>query len=138
MRAIKEILLGNGYGSQVAVMAYSAKFASAFYGPFRDAAASAPSFGDRKCYQLPPGARGLARRALLRDASEGADFVMVKPGYPYLVCVSFDFYRILFVTQRRFVRIFLWLFIKYQESIPCFGMLVKNMLWILKQVCWSH
>ena len=88
VRAIKEILLDNGFGNQVAVMAYSAKFASAFYGPFRDAAASAPSFGDRKCYQLPPGARGLARRALLRDASEGADFVMVKPGYPYLVIIS--------------------------------------------------
>lgn len=65
-------------------MSYSAKFASAFYGPFRDAAGSSPSYGDRKCYQLPPGARGLARRALVRDAGEGADFLMVKPGYPYL------------------------------------------------------
>ena len=85
MRAIKDILIQNGVGNQVAVMAYSAKFASAFYGPFRDAAGSAPSFGDRKCYQLPPQARGLAKRAILRDVSEGADFVMVKPGYPYLV-----------------------------------------------------
>jgi porphobilinogen synthase len=84
IRAIKEKLLSNGLGSQVAVMSYSAKFASAFYGPFRDAACSNPSFGDRKCYQLPPGARGLARRALVRDAEEGADFLMVKPGYPYL------------------------------------------------------
>jgi porphobilinogen synthase len=84
IRAIKDRLLKNGFGSQVAVMSYSAKFASSFYGPFRDAADSAPSFGDRKCYQLPHGARGLARRALLRDAGEGADMVMVKPGYPYL------------------------------------------------------
>jgi porphobilinogen synthase len=64
--AIKEALLNNGLAAKVGVMSYSAKFASAFYGPFRDAAGSAPSFGDRKCYQLPPGARGLARRALVR------------------------------------------------------------------------
>lgn len=51
---------------QVSVMSYSAKFASCFYGPFRDAAKSAPSFGDRRCYQLPPGARGLAMRAVVR------------------------------------------------------------------------
>ena len=63
--AIKEALLKNGLATKVGVMSYSAKFASAFYGPFRDAAGSAPSFGDRKCYQFPPGARGLARRALV-------------------------------------------------------------------------
>ncbi|KAI8926025.1 hypothetical protein BC831DRAFT_458126 [Entophlyctis helioformis] len=84
IRAIKHSLMTNGYGSKVPVMSYSAKFASVFYGPFRDAACSAPSSGDRKAYQLPPGARGLARRALLRDAAEGADMLMVKPGYPYL------------------------------------------------------
>eukprot|EP00842_Homolaphlyctis_polyrhiza_P004293 jgi/Hompol1/4865/HPOL_003968-RA len=84
IRAIKQRLLDGGFGSTVAVMSYSAKFASVFYGPFRDAACSAPSSGDRKAYQLPPGARGLARRALLRDAAEGADMIMVKPGYPYL------------------------------------------------------
>ncbi|KAI8911679.1 delta-aminolevulinic acid dehydratase [Gorgonomyces haynaldii] len=83
IRSIKEMLLQNGL-SRVPVMSYSAKFASVFYGPFRDAAGSAPSKGDRKCYQLPPGARGLARRALVRDAGEGADMLMVKPGYPYL------------------------------------------------------
>jgi porphobilinogen synthase len=65
IRAIKDVLLANGLGSRVAVMSYSAKFASVFYGPFRDAAGSAPGKGDRKCYQLPPGARGLARRALV-------------------------------------------------------------------------
>ncbi|KAJ2991911.1 hypothetical protein HDV02_003395 [Globomyces sp. JEL0801] len=84
IRAIKQYLIKSGLGSQVAVMSYSAKFASAFYGPFRDAAGSAPSYGDRKCYQLPPNARGLARRAIIRDVDEGADFLMVKPGYPYL------------------------------------------------------
>lgn len=68
----------------VAIMSYAAKFSSCFYGPFRDAAGSAPQFGDRKNYQLPPGARGLALRAVERDVAEGADLVMVKPGLPYL------------------------------------------------------
>lgn len=63
--AIKDALAAAGMGSRVPVMSYSAKFASAFYGPFRDAAGSSPMQGDRKCYQLPPGARGLARRALV-------------------------------------------------------------------------
>eukprot|EP00461_Guttulinopsis_vulgaris_P003353 UN03354 len=65
-------------------MAYSAKFASIFYGPFRDAAGSGAKFGNRSNYQLPPGSRGLALRAIQRDIEEGADFVMVKPGMPYL------------------------------------------------------
>jgi len=70
--------------TNVAIMSYAAKFASCFYGPFRDAAGSAPSFGDRKSYQLPPGSRGLALKAVERDVNEGADFVMVKPAGPYL------------------------------------------------------
>ena len=70
IRAIKEVLLEHGLGHRVSVMSYAAKFASSLYGPFRDAAGSAPSFGDRRCYQLPPGARGLARRALVCDAQE--------------------------------------------------------------------
>ncbi|XP_068694921.1 delta-aminolevulinic acid dehydratase-like [Montipora foliosa] len=82
--AIKDILHKNGFGGKVAVMSYSAKFASSFYGPFRDAAKSAPAFGDRRCYQLPPGAKGLAARAVERDVKEGADIVMVKPGMAYL------------------------------------------------------
>ncbi|XP_030853611.1 delta-aminolevulinic acid dehydratase [Strongylocentrotus purpuratus] len=82
--AIKHLLMTNGLGNKVSVMSYSAKFASCFYGPFRDAAKSAPSFGDRRCYQLPPGARGLAMRAVDRDVAEGADYLMVKPGMPYL------------------------------------------------------
>eukprot|EP00160_Parvularia_atlantis_P002334 Unigene11920_Nuclearia_a/m.36294 Unigene11920_Nuclearia_a/g.36294 ORF Unigene11920_Nuclearia_a/g.36294 Unigene11920_Nuclearia_a/m.36294 type:complete len:343 (-) Unigene11920_Nuclearia_a:30-1058(-) len=84
VHAIKRQLIAHGLAGKVAVMSYSAKFASCFYGPFRDAAKSAPSFGDRKCYQLPPGARGLAHRAIQRDLAEGADYVMVKPGGPYL------------------------------------------------------
>ncbi|KAI8607545.1 MGC84775 protein-like protein [Chytriomyces sp. MP71] len=63
--AIKKALHEAGLAGNVAVMAYSAKFASGFYGPFRDAACSAPTSGDRKCYQLPPMSRGLARRALV-------------------------------------------------------------------------
>lgn len=69
---------------QIPVMAYSAKFSSCLYGPFRDAAHSKPGFGDRKSYQLPIGSSKLALRALLRDVEEGADFVMVKPALFYL------------------------------------------------------
>lgn len=68
----------------MSVLSYSAKFASCYYGPFRDAAQSKPAFGDRRCYQLPAGARGLAIRAVERDVREGADMLMVKPGLPYL------------------------------------------------------
>ena len=84
MKAIKEALQGAQLSHRVSLMAYSAKFASGMYGPFRDACDSAPAFGDRRCYQLPPNSRGLARRAFARDANEGADFLMVKPGLPYL------------------------------------------------------
>ncbi|CAH1762064.1 23535_t:CDS:2 [Entrophospora sp. SA101] len=84
IKAIKESLICEGLGNKVALMSYSAKFASSFYGPFRDAANSAPTFGNRKCYQLPPNSRGLARRAIIRDIGEGADIIMVKPGMPYL------------------------------------------------------
>ncbi|CAL1569599.1 unnamed protein product [Knipowitschia caucasica] len=84
VRAIKQFFLANDMGNKVSVLSYSAKFASCYYGPFRDAAQSKPAFGDRRCYQLPPGARGLALRAVERDVREGADMVMVKPGLPYL------------------------------------------------------
>lgn len=63
--AIKSALIDAGIGNGVSVLSYSAKFASCFYGPFRDAAKSAPSFGDRKAYQLPPGSSGLAKRAVV-------------------------------------------------------------------------
>jgi porphobilinogen synthase len=65
-------------------MAYAAKFASAFYGPFREAARSAPAFGDRRSYQLPPANRREAVRDALLDEAEGADWLMVKPAMPYL------------------------------------------------------
>lgn len=83
VRAIKQALIDANLNS-VSLLAYSAKFASNFYGPFRDAAKSAPAFGDRRCYQLPSGSRNLAMRAVQRDVSEGADMLMVKPGMPYL------------------------------------------------------
>lgn len=82
--AIKEALRKNDLGSKVSVLSYAVKFASSFYGPFRDAAKSAPAFGDRKKYQLPLGSRGMAARAAARDVSEGADMIMVKPGMAYL------------------------------------------------------
>ncbi len=82
--AIKNLLQENKLLNKVSVMSYSAKFASSFYGPFRDAAKSAPSHGDRKCYQLPFTSSGLAIRATQRDVEEGADFLMVKPGMAYL------------------------------------------------------
>lgn len=88
IKAIKQGLLDAGLAGKTTLMSYSAKFASALYGPFRDAVDSAPSFGDRRCYQLPPGARGLARRAITRDLSEGADMIMVKPTMPYLDVLS--------------------------------------------------
>jgi len=88
IKAIKRALIDAGFGNKVTLMSYSAKFASSLYGPFRDAAGSAPSFGDRKCYQLPPGAKGLARRAIERDCAEGADIIMVKPALPYLDIIS--------------------------------------------------
>lgn len=63
IKAIKDSLIINNLGNKVAVLSYAVKFASGFYGPFRDAAKSSPAFGDRKRYQLPPGAAGLASRA---------------------------------------------------------------------------
>lgn len=88
VRAIKLKLIEAGLAHQVLLMSYSAKFSGCLYGPFRDAAGSCPSFGDRKCYQLPPGGRGLARRAIHRDIAEGADIIMVKPASSYLDIIS--------------------------------------------------
>lgn len=84
IKAIKTALIAHGFENSVSLLSYSAKFASNFYGPFRDAAKSAPAFGDRRCYQLPAGSKGLAMRAVERDVEEGADMLMVKPGIPYL------------------------------------------------------
>jgi porphobilinogen synthase len=74
--------------AETAVMAYAAKHASAFYGPFRDAADSAPAFGDRRTYQMDPANGREARRELLADVEEGADVVMVKPALPALDLVA--------------------------------------------------
>jgi porphobilinogen synthase len=88
IRAIKLKLIEAGIAHKTLLMSYSAKFSGCMYGPFRDAAGSVPSFGDRKCYQLPPGGRGLARRAMTRDLAEGADILMVKPAGMYLDIIS--------------------------------------------------
>lgn len=81
--SIREKLNDSGL-FHVSIMSYSAKFASAYYGPFRQATDNAPEFGDRRAYQLPPGSRALASKAVKRDIDQGADFVMVKPGGLYL------------------------------------------------------
>ncbi len=70
--------------TETPIMAYSAKFASAFYGPFREAADSTPAFGDRRGYQMDPANGEEAVREALLDVQEGADIVMVKPALPYL------------------------------------------------------
>ncbi|KAI1105323.1 tetrapyrrole biosynthesis, porphobilinogen synthase [Jackrogersella minutella] len=88
IHAIKAKLIEEGVAHKITLMSYAAKFSGCLYGPFRDAAGSAPSFGDRKCYQLPPGGRGLAQRAILRDIEEGADIIMVKPAAQYLDIIS--------------------------------------------------
>ncbi|AOW27366.1 delta-aminolevulinic acid dehydratase [Candida albicans P57072] len=88
IKDIKTGLMNAGLANKCLVMSYAAKFSGNLYGPFRDAAGSAPSHGDRKAYQLPPGGAGLARRALMRDMSEGADAVIVKPSTFYLDIVS--------------------------------------------------
>lgn len=81
--AIREALDHAGY-SNVSIMAYSAKYASSFYGPFREAAHSAPSFGDRKSYQMDPANSNEALREGALDCKEGADMIMVKPALSYL------------------------------------------------------
>ena len=80
--AIREMLDEHGFVN-TSIMAYSAKFASAFYGPFRDAADSAPSFGDRKSYQMDFHNRREALKEVLLDVEEGADIVMIKPAMAY-------------------------------------------------------
>ena len=81
--AIREALDENGY-ENIPVMAYAAKYASAFYGPFREAAESAPQFGDRRSYQMDPANAEEALREVALDIQEGADILMVKPALSYL------------------------------------------------------
>jgi porphobilinogen synthase len=85
--AIRKALDQAGF-SEVAICAYSAKYASAFYGPFRDAAECAPQFGDRASYQQDPAGADEALREVLLDVDEGADIVMVKPALAYLDVIS--------------------------------------------------
>ena len=92
--AIREALDGAGFES-LPILSYAAKYASAFYGPFREAADSAPQFGDRRGYQMDPANVREALREVRLDVEEGADIVMVKPALPYLdviraVAESFD------------------------------------------------
>ena len=81
--AIRRTLDSNGF-DQIAVMAYAAKYASGFYGPFREAAESSPQFGDRRSYQMDPANTDEALREVELDIQEGADIVMVKPALAYL------------------------------------------------------
>ena len=83
VKAIREGLDQGGFGN-VPILSYAAKHASAFYGPFREAAESAPQFGDRKSYQMDPANAREALREVRLDIQEGADIVMVKPALPYL------------------------------------------------------
>lgn len=81
--AIRQSLDGNGY-QHLPIMSYAVKYASAFYGPFRDAADGAPKFGDRKTHQMDPANTQEALREAALDVAEGADFLMVKPALAYL------------------------------------------------------
>lgn len=93
--AIRQVLDANGF-TETPIMAYSAKFSSAFYGPFREAAESAPQFGDRKSYQMDYGNSDEALREIALDIQEGADIVMVKPALSYLdlICRTKDNFNI--------------------------------------------
>jgi porphobilinogen synthase len=83
VQAIRNELDKQGFGN-TAIMSYAAKFSSALYGPFRDAAKSSPQFSDRRAYQIDPANKNEAIRDALLDEKEGADWLMVKPGLPYL------------------------------------------------------
>jgi porphobilinogen synthase len=84
---IRGALDENGF-DQIPIMSYAAKYCSAFYGPFRDAAHSAPGFGDRSSYQMDPANALEAIREATLDIAEGADIIMVKPALPYLDIIS--------------------------------------------------
>ncbi len=81
--AIREALDENGF-TKIPILSYAAKFASVFYGPFREAAESAPQFGDRRSYQMDPANGREAMREIELDLEEGADIIMIKPALPYL------------------------------------------------------
>jgi len=85
--AIREVLDANGF-EEIPIMSYAAKYSSAFYGPFREAAESVPSFGDRRSYQMDPANRREAFKEVELDIEEGADIVMVKPAMSYMDIIS--------------------------------------------------
>jgi porphobilinogen synthase len=85
--ALRAALDKNGF-ENTPILSYAAKFASAYYGPFREAADSAPAFGDRRAYQMDPANLREAMREIETDLEEGADFVMVKPALPYLDVIA--------------------------------------------------
>jgi porphobilinogen synthase len=85
--AIRDILDENGF-DMVPIMSYAAKYASAFYGPFREAAESTPQFGDRRSYQMDPSNRREALKEIELDIEEGSDIIMVKPALSYLDIIS--------------------------------------------------
>jgi len=87
VKIIRQVLDENGF-ENTPIMSYSVKYASSFYGPFREAAESAPKFGDRKSYQMDPPNKREALREAKADIEEGADIIMVKPALPYLDIIS--------------------------------------------------
>lgn len=87
VKAIRQVLDKKGFGS-LPILSYAAKYASAFYGPFREAAESAPSFGDRRSYQMDPANKKEALREVALDLEEGADMILVKPAMAYMDILS--------------------------------------------------
>ncbi|HLD44980.1 MAG TPA: porphobilinogen synthase [bacterium] len=87
VRAVRLALDENGF-SNTPILSYAAKYASSFYGPFREAAQGAPQFGDRKTYQMDPANAREAIKEILQDIEEGADMIMVKPALPYLDIIA--------------------------------------------------
>lgn len=96
IRAVRKALDENSF-DQISILSYAAKYSSSFYGPFRDAAGSTPSFGDRHSYQMDPANRLEALREVELDLEEGADMIMIKPAMPYLDILS--------EVKRRFQRV---------------------------------
>lgn len=88
IEALHQRLLKEGLRDKCKILAYSAKYASAFYGPFRDAADSAPAFGDRKTYQMDYRTHDQGLEEIAADIEEGADWTMVKPAMPYLDMIA--------------------------------------------------
>ncbi|MCB1082575.1 MAG: porphobilinogen synthase, partial [Chlamydiia bacterium] len=87
VRAIRQALDAQGF-SQTSILSYAAKYASAFYGPFRNAIQTTLAFGDKKTYQMNPANKKEAIKEALLDEEEGADLLLVKPGLPYLDIIS--------------------------------------------------